>query len=413
VEIDDLSVSEAARRAFPVRWAPGRELDGARLSAEDRRYLERRSLTWLVLEERVSEAVQRAALMLRRDPDDGTALDLLDQVERDLARAAVAGDLEVFGRLEARFGAAGNADPQVARRLNALQASVVSSLRTCSRRFDSSGDREVARGCLEQAVRLAPTRADLRRELQALAPRPGATRTWPRDGRDMVWVPAGRFRRGASDGDRQASPHEFPVREIEVRGFWMDRHEVTNADYRRCVAAGGCSLPSRTGAYDDPGSANRPVLWVSWLQARQYAEWAGKRLPSEVEWEWAARGGASSRYPWGDDWDPSRANGLGIEGRDLYSDDAPVASFPANRWGVFDLIGNAAEYVHDVYHESYDRAPGDGRPWQQETGPAGERMRVIRGGSFVDLPVRLRVSHRDSRPSESAFRAIGFRCVAD
>jgi formylglycine-generating enzyme required for sulfatase activity len=229
----------------------------------------------------------------------------------------------------------------------------------------------------------------------------------------MVWVPAGRYRRGASDGDRQASPHEFPVRVFEVGGFWMDRSEVTNADYRRCVEDGGCTPPTGRAAYDVPGKANHPVLWVSWLQAWRYAQWAGKRLPSEVEWEWAARGGAATRYPWGEEWDSSRANGLGIEGRDRFTDDAPVGSFPANQWGLVDLIGNAAEYVHDVYHASYDRAPPDGRPWQQETGPIGERLRVIRGGSFLDLPVRLRVSHRDARPSESASRAIGFRCVAD
>jgi formylglycine-generating enzyme required for sulfatase activity len=228
----------------------------------------------------------------------------------------------------------------------------------------------------------------------------------------MAWVPTGRYRRGASEGDRHASSDEFPVHEFEVAGFWMDRHEVTNADYRRCVEDGACSPPFRRATYDDPARSASPVLWLSWIQARSYAEWAGKRLPTEVEWEWAARAGASTRYPWGEAWNARWANGVGQEVGDRFAEEAPVGSFPSNRWGIFDLIGNAAEYVQDVYHPSYDGAPLDGRAREQETGPIDERRRVIRGGSFLDPPVRLRVSRRASRPSEEAYRAVGFRCVS-
>jgi formylglycine-generating enzyme required for sulfatase activity len=90
-----------------------------------------------------------------------------------------------------------------------------------------------------------------------------------------------------------------------------------------------------------------------------------------------------------------------------------VASFAANRWGIYDLIGNAAEWTEDVYHESYDDAPRDGRAWYQETGPAGERRRVVRGGGYDDLPSRQRVSKRAGRRADNPNRSVGFRCVAD
>jgi formylglycine-generating enzyme required for sulfatase activity len=193
----------------------------------------------------------------------------------------------------------------------------------------------------------------------------------------------------------------------------MDRDEVTNAAYRRCVDAGGCTPPSSRTAYDDLEKAEHPVLGVSWLQARSYASWAGKRLPTEAEWEWAARAGATTRFPWGDNWDAARANSVGTGSGDRFASEAPVGSFPINVWGLRDLLGNAAEYVQDVYHASYDGAPVDGRSWEQETGPITERLRVVRGGSYLDPSSRLRVSHRASRRETNPQRTIGFRCAAN
>jgi formylglycine-generating enzyme required for sulfatase activity len=152
---------------------------------------------------------------------------------------------------------------------------------------------------------------------------------------------------------------------------------------------------------------------VTWLQAYAYANWAGKRLPSEVEWERAARVGTSTRYPWGDDWESGRGNAFGSRGTDRWGAEAPVGSFPPNAWGIHDLVGNAAEWVQDVYHASYSGAPGDERPWEQETGPAAERRRVVRGGSYFDPPVRQRVSHRSARRPTDQHRTTGFRCAAD
>jgi len=198
-----------------------------------------------------------------------------------------------------------------------------------------------------------------------------------------------------------------------VTGFWLDRTEVTNAEYRRCVDAGACTPPSRVETYDDPNRSSHPVIWVTWFQARDYAEWAGKRLPTEVEWERAARAGVESRYPWGDRWDPVMGNAMGTEDRDYWATEAPVGSFPANAWGIHDLIGNVAEYVQDVYHVSYNGAPRDGRAWEQETGVAAERRRVVRNASYADPPSRLRVSHRGARRATEPHRTIGFRCASD
>ena len=229
----------------------------------------------------------------------------------------------------------------------------------------------------------------------------------------MVWIPDGTFRFGASEGDGQADLDEFPAANFLVHGFWIDRTEVTNADYRRCVEEGACTAPDRTDAYDDPNRAAYPVLWVDWLQARQYARWAGKRLPTEVEWEYAARAGGAERFPWGERWDPALANGIGIDGPDHWAGEAPVGRFPPTAWGAFDLIGNAAEWVEDVYHSGYNGAPRDGRPWEQETGAISERERVVRGGSYAEPGSQQRVSNRTARDPEVANRSTGFRCASD
>jgi formylglycine-generating enzyme required for sulfatase activity len=412
-EISDGKVVAMASRAYPTTARPGQELVGAELTSEDRRYLVRRAITWLVLEERPQEAVLQAESLLRTDPRDPVALDLLDWVEDELTKAARAGNVSAVAELRFSFQRAVSGDPRFERRLQAMEVRLLEALKACGESFSRNGDFRQASACIEEGLKIASSDPALRRALASLERTPGELRTWPADGKVMAWVPSGSFRYGASEGDRQAATDELPSAEFIVTGFWIDRTEVTNAEYRRCVDAGACTPPSRTEAYDDPNRSSNPVIWVSWFQARDYAEWAGKRLPTEVEWERAARGGSDSRYPWGDRWSPSMANGMGTADSDYWAAEAPVGSFPANKWGIHDLIGNVAEYVQDVYHISYNGAPRDGRAWEQETGHAAERRRVARNGSYADPSSRLRVSRRNARRPDDPNRATGFRCAVD
>jgi len=412
-EVSDARVLSIAGRAFPVDIEPGRELYGADLSVEDRRYLERRAITWLVLEERAADAVLQVASLLRRDPRDRVAIDLLEWVEQELVDEAQAGHLTTVRELRSGYLEAVSGIQRLEPRLLETNDRLLAALRVCGESFARRGERDTAASCFEEGLRIAPNDAAFRRGLESLVPKPGELRTWAADGKDMAWVPSGTFRFGATEGDRQAATDELPASDFIVGGFWLDRSEVTNTEYRRCVDAGPCTPPRRSDAYDDPNRASHPVLWVTWFQARDYATWAGKRLPTEVEWERAARAGSTQRFPWGDKWVPAKGNAMGTEGVDHWSAAAPVGSFPANAWGIHDLIGNAAEYVQDVYHLSFGGAPRDGRPWEQETGPIAERRRVVRNGSFLDAPARQRVSRRSSRKPTEAHHAIGFRCAAD
>jgi formylglycine-generating enzyme required for sulfatase activity len=412
-EISDSKVRTMADRIFAVRVPPGSELVGVELSMEDRRYLKRRALTWLMLEKRAGEAVLQAASFLRRDPSDPVALDILDWVEGELVDEARAGNVETVEELRSRYLRAVAWSPRFERRLRVMDERLVDGLRECGEAMVRDGNRQRAEACFDAGLEIDSANPGLRRGRETIELAEGETRIWPSDGKAMVWVPSGTFRFGASPGDRQLSVDELPAGQRAIQGFWLDRHEVTNAEYRRCVDAGSCTPPSKTDSYDDPSHASHPVLWVSWYQAREYASWAGKRLPSEVEWERAARAGSETRFPWGDRWEPRRANGFVTDGTDRFSAAAPAGTFPPNKWGIHDLIGNAAEWVQDVYHTSYGGGPRDGTPWEQETGPSAERRRVIRGGSYFDQPSRQRVSRRSSRKPTEDHRTVGFRCAAD
>ena len=412
-DVSDEVVLATANRTFALRVRLGYDLAGAALSAEDRRYLDRRAITWLLLEKRVSYALQVALSLLEREPEDPVALDVFNSIEERLNKAALDGDLDQLDDMRSVLALAAAGNSRFERRRRELEPRVVSALRACGEAASRSGQTDLAKACFEKGLEISIDDSTLLRGIESVTPRPGQVRASTRDGREMVWIPSGTFRLGASEGDRQADLDEFPASRFQVQGFWIDRHEVTNADYRRCVEAGACTPPSQTDAYDDPNRAAYPVVWVDWFQARQFARWAGKRLPTEVEWEYAARSGGSERFPWGQKWDAGRANGIGTEGADDWGAEAPVGKFPPNTWGAYDLIGNAAEWVEDVYHQGYNGAPRDGRAWEQETGGIAERKRVVRGGSYADPGSKQRVSERTARRPDEVHRGTGFRCASD
>ena len=305
----------------------------------------------------------------------------------------------------------------------------------------------------------------------------------------MLWIPGGTFLMGTND--QESFPNERPAHLVQVQGFWMDQHDVTNAEFARFVEATGYlttaerpinwedlrkELPPGTPKPDDsalaPGSLvftpapgpvplndlsawwrwvkganwrhpegpessmqgreNHPVVQISWYDAVAYAQWAGKRLPTEAEWEFAARGGLESkRYVWGDDFRPGGrymantwqgAFPVHDTGEDGFVGTSPVGSYPANGYGLYDMAGNVWQWCSDWYRvdahleaasqnvcrdprgpvESYD--PGD--PYSPK--------RVVKGGSFLCNPAyceSYRPSARRGTPPDTGSSHTGFRCV--
>jgi formylglycine-generating enzyme required for sulfatase activity len=321
--------------------------------------------------------------------------------------------------------------------------------------------------------------------------RPGIAAAKPPAG--MRWIPGGEFRMGAEDGDDRARPDERPQHTVSVHGYWMDETEVTNAQFAAFVAATGFvttaerkptwdelkqQVPPGTPRPDDallvagalvftppdhavplddpsawwkwvpgadwrhprgPGSGidgleRHPVVQISWDDAAAYAAWAGKRLPTEAEWEFAARGGiAGARYPWGaEPIDQGAPKANTFQGhfpdhdtqRDGFAGTAPVGSFPANGYGLRDMAGNVWEWCADWYRPDTYQRDRDAHPQgvADPRGPAAAydpdepwvAKRVMRGGSFLchdSYCASYRVSARMKTDAQTALNHAGFRCV--
>ncbi|WP_229755296.1 formylglycine-generating enzyme family protein [Hymenobacter cavernae] len=303
----------------------------------------------------------------------------------------------------------------------------------------------------------------------------------------MAWIPAGQYQMGTND--EQSFPNERPAHDVRLAGFWMDEHEVTNAEFARFVAATGYKTtaerpvdweqlktqlppgtpkppeanlapgamvftpPSQPVPLDDytvwwhwvpgaswrhpegPGSTlkgreNHPVVQVSWDDATAYARWAGKRLPTEAEWEWAARGGlAAKRFTWGDA-PPTEKQANIWQGNfpnqntkaDGYVGTAPIKSFAANNYGLYDMAGNVWEWCADWYRADEHIKLASLGQCENPDGPKASfdpdeptiPKRVTKGGSFlchVSYCESYRPSARRGTAFDSGMSHVGFRCV--
>ncbi len=233
----------------------------------------------------------------------------------------------------------------------------------------------------------------------------GAQWLRPTDGMVMRYIPGGTFAMGSATGDAD----EQPVHRVYLSPFWLDRHEVTNAMYRLCVTARVCEQPADVGLFADARYNDYPVAYVSWYDAQTYCQWAGGRLPTEAEWEYAARGGLEGLlYPWGDE-EPTCIPGApnGAQYRACGTQLAPVMTYAPNGYGVYDMAGNVWEWVLDWYQADYYRSSPPRNPLGPEHGVA----RVLRGGSRLNYAPELRVANRSWETPATKRGYIGFRCA--
>jgi formylglycine-generating enzyme required for sulfatase activity len=247
-------------------------------------------------------------------------------------------------------------------------------------------------------------------------------------GVQMKMIPAGPFYMGGEadlavgecrklcadcDCDRTYFHNEEPIHKVYLDAFYIDLTEVTNAMYAFCMQEGACTAPSerksnsRDSYFDNENYGDYPVISVSWKQAQEYCDFRGARLPTEAEWEKAARGGLEgSHYPWGDQQpDCSRVNFGGTSG--CVGDTTRVGSYPSNGYGLFDMAGNVWEWVMDWYSYIYYISS----PFENPTGPSSSDTRVLRGGSWNDYGDYLRVALREKYDPASVNDHIGFRCA--
>lgn len=227
-----------------------------------------------------------------------------------------------------------------------------------------------------------------------------------------VKIPSGNFRMGCTASDMSCESSEVPRHRVVIsKLFSMAATETTNRQYRTCVDAGFCSPPENRRAYSDAEMADHPVVSVSWEHAVQYCGYLGGRLPTEAEWEYAARGGLpAARYPSGNEITHDNANFDGTGGRDVWYETSPAASFPPNGFGLFDMAGNVWELCADRFDASFYAHS----PPQDPGGPGNGKDVVIRGGGWGPFPmVQLRVSQRSSMPRLARSKYVGFRCAKD
>jgi len=235
----------------------------------------------------------------------------------------------------------------------------------------------------------------------------GSTMFSEKDGMTLVYIPAGELTMGSDQG----AGDELPVHAVYLDAFWIDRTEATNAMYDKCLKAGQCNAhdsnhsSTRNPYYGNIVYDDYPVIFVTWEDASAYCAWAGRRLPTEAEWEKAARGTDGREYPWGND-GPDK---IWLNYNNAVGDTSKVGDYPnaASPYGALDMAGNVWEWVQDWYGETYYASS----PASNPSGPDSGQYRVQRGGSWVIDDHYIRSAARYWAVPLSAYNYVGFRCA--
>jgi formylglycine-generating enzyme required for sulfatase activity len=260
--------------------------------------------------------------------------------------------------------------------------------------------------------------------------RPGQVKVNPKDGQRYVWIPSGLFTMGCSAGDNDCAADEKPAHEVTIgKGFWMGQTPVTMEAWRRYRAeterTALLAADSDGRKLNEAGDDNLPAVFVTWQVAREFCRWTGNRLPTEAEWEYAARAGnAGARYgnleaiAWYAD-NSGRQRIVSTDTTDsadyakrlFENGNGPhaVGEKQPNTWNLYDMLGNVWQWTADVY-DANQYARGESR---DPLGPPGGKYRVLRGGSWYSLPVNARASNRGRVEPDYGDDRIGFRCVAE
>ncbi len=234
------------------------------------------------------------------------------------------------------------------------------------------------------------------------------------DKAEMIYIPEGTFEMGAKSDNNYAHDSEKPQHTVKLSGFWIDKYEVTNAQYAECVKTGYCVVPrdlsshTRTDYYSNTEYADYPVINVDWNQAYYYCTFAGKRLPTEAEWEKAARGDQENIYPWGND-KPGAI--YGNYGMSIEGDTTPVSNYPSgiSPYGVYNMFGNVWEWTNDKFSKTWYSES----PTENPQGPtaADNYDRTIRGISWSYSLTYNEITLRGSLNMYKYANDIGFRCA--
>ena len=239
-------------------------------------------------------------------------------------------------------------------------------------------------------------------------PNPGSGRLIAKDNMIVLFIPAGYFTMGSTEFDRKADGNEKPAHKVYTDAFWIDRTQVTNVQFRSCVQAGVCTYnlaPGTAPNFYNTLFDNHPVVYITWYQAAKYCAWEGGRLPTEAEWEKAARGPHDTMYAWGDQLPNINLVNL----NNFVGVTTAVGNFPrgVSAYGLMDMGGNVREWVSDWYAPDYYQNSPVNNPKGPETG----EKKVLKGAAFSDIVVFGRAANRLTHVPDSPGNVRGFRCV--